>query len=253
MRDPDLTRALDAIETKDIAMPATQERTIVFWDRVAETPVSIPDSALTLSGFCDWTQSDDFPSTGRISFLDGEVFVDMSPEDLATHNQVRRGLYKGWERFLDQFDIAMLIVDGMLLLNDDANLGTEPDGLLCLYESIRTGRVEYREVVEGSDRAVEVRGTADLVAEVVSRSSVRKDTVTLMNLYYRAGISEYWLVDARKSDIDFRIFTRGQTEFVPVAADTDGFIKSSVLNHRFRLVRTRNPVNCWQYSLEFRA
>lgn len=33
--------------------------------------------------------SGEFPETGRICFLDGEVWVDMSMEQLYTHNQVK--------------------------------------------------------------------------------------------------------------------------------------------------------------------
>lgn len=234
-------------------MSVALEPTIQFWDRVTETPVGVPMSAFQLSGFREWAHSDGFPASGQVSFLNGEVFVDMSPEDLETHNKCKTGLTAGWYNFLTTFDVGEVISDGMLLLNDQANLGTEPDGLLCLYESIRSKRVQYTEVVEGSDRFVEVRGAPDLAAEVVSRSSVRKDTVTLMDLYYRAGISEHWLIDARRSEIDFRIFVRGENGFTPAEADQDGFVRSGVLNHWFCMTRTRTAVGYWRYALEFRA
>ena len=37
-----------------------------------------------------------------------------------------------------------------------------------------------------------------MTLEVVSSSSVRKDTVDLRDRYYKAGILEYWLVDTPK-------------------------------------------------------
>src|SRR6516162_9167145 len=51
--------------------------------------VTVPVSAGTLCGFvaCAWL--DDFPPSGRISFVDQEVFLDMSPEEIQTHNQVK--------------------------------------------------------------------------------------------------------------------------------------------------------------------
>ncbi len=233
-------------------MSAVSPRAIRFWDRLSETPIDVPLSALDLAGFREWAHSDEFPETGRVSFLNGEIFVDMSPEDLTTHNQVKLGLYSGWERHVDEFDVGEVIVDGMLLINEEADLGTVADGLLCLYESIRTGRVRYREVVEGSERYVEVTGSPDIAAEIVSRSSVRKDTIVLMDLYYKAGVSEYWLIDARRHEIEFRIFVRGAAAFEPVEADADGFLRSEVLQKSFRMTRRHNRVGHWRYTLEQR-
>lgn len=233
-------------------MPAITPRTIRFWDRDSETPVDVPESAFALDGFREWAHSDEFPETGRISFLDGEVCVDMSPEDLESHNKCKSGLYAGWNRFLDEFDVGDLICDGMLLVNEEARLGTEADGLICLYDSIRAGRVQYRERVEGSERYVEVTGSPDVAAEVVSRTSVRKDTIVLMDLYYRAGVSEYWLIDARRQEIDFRIHVRGPERFEPAPPDADSFIRSNVLGRSFRMTRQRNPVGGWRYTLEYR-
>lgn len=232
-------------------MPATAQRKTVFWDRRTETLFEVPESAHELEGFREWIHSIELPQCTRVSFLNGELQVDMSPESLETHNKCNRGLYAGWERCMAEEDVGELIVDGMLLINDDASLSTESDGMICLYESIRAGRVAYRERVDGSGRFVEVVGSPDVTAEIVSSSSVRKDTLILMDLYYVAGVGEYWLIDARKSEIDFRIYARGETAFVAVEPDAEGFSKSAVLNRRFRMTRTRNPVGGWRYTLEF--
>jgi hypothetical protein len=233
-------------------MLTTLGRTIQFWDRVSDTPVDVPLSALTLTGFREWAHSDEFPESGRVCYFGGEIFVDMSPENLETHNKCKRGLYAGWEQVLAEADIGELIVDGMLLVNEEADLGAEADGMICLYESLRAGRVSFRERVEGSERFVEVTGSPDITAEIVSNSSVRKDTVVLMDRYYQAGVTEYWLIDARKADVSFRIHARGATAFQEVAAEADGFIRSEVLGRSFRMTRRRNPVGGWRYSLEFR-
>lgn len=45
-----------------------------------------------------------------------------------------------------------------------------------------------------------VRGAPDLVIEIVSNSSRRLDRLTKLNLYQRAGVREYWIVDP-----DFRV------------------------------------------------
>ena len=45
----------------------------------------IPADAFTFEGFQKWVESGEFPETGRIDYLQGEIDVDMSPEDLYTH------------------------------------------------------------------------------------------------------------------------------------------------------------------------
>jgi hypothetical protein len=50
--------------------------TIVLYD----DEVRIPDGINTLAAFRRWAHSDDFPQSGRICFLDGRVWVDMSKE-----------------------------------------------------------------------------------------------------------------------------------------------------------------------------
>jgi len=54
---------------------------------------------------------------------------------------------------------------------------------------------------------LELEGTPDMVLEVVSASSVVKDTETLLQLYWQAGIPEYWLVDARGEALEFTVQT----------------------------------------------
>lgn len=235
-----------------IELPATQPIASEDRDESSRYCVRIPTTACTLNGFRDWADSDDYPQSGAISFLAGEVQIDMSPEDLTTHNQVKRGLYHGWERFLGDNDVGDFLVDGMLLISEEANLGTEPDGLLCLWSSLESGKVRFQEKVEGSGRLVEVAGAPDLAAEVVSRSSIHKDTVDLRELYYRAGVDEYWLIDARRAEISFQILARGESEFVSVPADLDGFMFSRVLQASFRMVRVRNRAGGWRYTLEYR-
>jgi len=51
--------------------------------------IRIPARAATLAGFRAWALSDEFPERGRFSFINGELFIDMSPEELETHNKVK--------------------------------------------------------------------------------------------------------------------------------------------------------------------
>jgi hypothetical protein len=52
---------------------------------IDEENLRIPEDALTFEGFERWIDSGEFPETGRIDYLEGDVEVGMSPEDLYTH------------------------------------------------------------------------------------------------------------------------------------------------------------------------
>src|SRR5579859_7557330 len=51
--------------------------------------VDLPSSAFSHAGFRAWAVSDDFPERGQISYLDGELFIDMSPEEIYAHGQLK--------------------------------------------------------------------------------------------------------------------------------------------------------------------
>src|SRR5687767_3682818 len=84
--------------------------------------VTVPSSVVDLESFRRWARSEEFPDTGRICFFDGEVWVDLSKEQIFTHNQVKGeftvvlgGLVRAEKR-------GRYYPDGILLTNADANL-----------------------------------------------------------------------------------------------------------------------------------
>src|SRR5439155_14706690 len=81
-------------------------------------------------------------------------------------------------------------------------LSTNPDGLAAQWSTLESGRVAFI-VRNGVRRAIE--GRPDWILEVLSDSSVKKDTETLRESYHRIEIPEYWLIDARGKEILFQI------------------------------------------------
>lgn len=216
---------------------------------VFEERVRVPADICTLREFRRWAHSDAFPESGRVSYLAGEVDIDMSPEELTTHNQAKTDVTGDLRALVRRFRRGNVFSDGALLVNEAADLSTEPDAMFCSVESYQSGRVKYVERREGSRRYIEVTGSPDLVIEVVSRTSVHKDTELLPPLYFAAGVSEYWIVDARRDELVFRVLTRGQGQFVETGADADGYRLSRVLGRRFQLVREPSPAGGYWYTL----
>ena len=100
-----------------------------------------------------------------------------------------------------------------------------------------------------ADRFVELEGGPELVVEIVSDASVGKDRRRLPPAYFAAGVTEFWLIDARGPELEFVIHHRGGSGFVPVTVGADGGQPSTVFSCGFRLIRGRNARGRYFYDL----
>src|SRR5262249_50842283 len=124
--------------------------------------------------------------------------------------------------------------DGMRWSCVEVDISVLPDGMFVSVESMRDANIKF---IEGSRAGfVEMVGVPDVVLEVLSDSSVKKDTKRLPVLYWQAGIKEYWLVDARRDRLQFTIFRHTKRGYVS-ARKVDGWMKSQVFGKEFRLTR----------------
>jgi Uma2 family endonuclease len=210
--------------------------------------VHIPPSVGDLDSFRRWARSEEFPETGRICYLSGEVWVDMSKEQFS-HNQVKGEIASVLTRLCKHAPAGRYFPDGYLLSNTVAELSTNPDGMFASVESLQTGVVRLIAGAEGG--FVELEGAPDMVLEVVSQSSVQKDTVVLRDLYWRPGVREYWLVDVRGEKLRFEILGRGGRGYV-TSRKSSGWIKSAVFGHSFRLTEKPDRLGYLEYTLTVR-
>jgi Uma2 family endonuclease len=97
----------------------------------------------------------------------------------------------------------------------------------------------------------ELQGSPDMVLEIVSRSSVNKDTETLKKVYWESGIREYWLVDARRDPISFTIFRLTSKGYV-AGRKSVGWVASKVFGKAFRLTLDTTARNKPQFTLDVR-
>src|SRR5882724_6954928 len=194
--------------------------------------VIIPDWVEDLDSFRRWRLSDDSPEKGEFAFLDTYLWVDLTMEEFLTHNQVKAAFDYAIMGVVNPASLGRYVPDRMMLTNTEANLNMEPDGLFFTWETLRSGRL--RLVERESQGIMELEGTPDQVLEVVSKTSVRKDTVLLRDLYFKAGIPEYWLVDVRDGALSFEILQRTSEGYVAAAA-VDGWVASKVFGKKFQL------------------
>jgi Uma2 family endonuclease len=211
--------------------------------------ISVPGWIVDINSFRRWIDGDDFPKEGRIWWLCGEVWADMSKEQIFTHNLVKTEYIAVLHGLSKREKSGMLFSDGILLSNFAADISGNPDALFLSNDTRRSDRIR---LIEGKERGyTELQGSPDMVLEILSDSSEQKDHVTLRQAYWEAGIREYWLVDARATPLSFDILYHTARGFA-TRRKKDGWVKSDVFGKSFRLTQSNSALGDPEYSLELR-
>jgi Uma2 family endonuclease len=138
-----------------------------------------------------------FPDDGkRHELIDGDHYVSPSPN--VRHQRVLMRLGFAIYNFVQEHrcgEVFFAPLDIVLSIHDVV----EPDLLFVSAE---------RAAIVGK---ANLRGAPELVAEVLSPSNRRYDEVLKRELYERAGIQEYWLVDPEADTV--KVFRRDGERF----------------------------------------
>ncbi len=214
---------------------------------LSDEGITIPHKARTAKGYLDWVHSDAYPRRGRITLLGKEIHLDMSPEEIQTHNELKTETYRivGSVNFKEKR--GKLYSDGVALDIPEV-VATEPDGMFVLWKTLKSGRVRLVPRKDRDREYIQLTGVPDWILEVVSRSSLRFDTEDLVEAYHRAGVSEYWLVNALGEEIDFRILLHAKKGYVP-APEKAGWQRSQIFERWFRFTRRVVDMDLWEYML----
>ncbi len=211
--------------------------------------VHVPVWVTDLELFRKWMHSEESPEKTPVFFLAGEVWIDMSKQQIFSHVRLKQRFFQVLGPLAQKGRLGDFLPDGLLLTNEEADLSGNPDGTFVSKESFREARVRLIEGAE--DGYVELEGSPDMVLEVVSDSSVEKDTEVLRELYWKAGIREYWLVDARGERLEFQILRHTTRGYTPVRKSA-GWLKSAVFCESFRLTRQLDDLGHPDFTLEVR-
>ncbi len=145
------------------------------------------DPALTPKERFTYRQYRTWPDSERWELIDGQAWA-MSPAPRRRHQEVSGALFRKIGNFLEgkpckvyeaPFDVLLPESD-----EDDDEVATvvQPDIAVFCDRSKLTERG--------------ARGAPDLVVEILSPSTSRKDLSEKFDRYQRAGVREYWVVDA---------------------------------------------------------
>ena len=138
----------------------------------------------------------------RYELIEGEP-VMMAPGPSSTHQDILGELFaqfhaylkgKRCKAYLSPFDVRLFEDSGDR--PTDVDTVVQPD-LMVVCDKDKVDR-------HG------VHGAPDLVIEILSPSTWRHDCLVKYNLYQRAGVQEYWIVDAEKQVVLVHTLEEGQ-------------------------------------------
>jgi Uma2 family endonuclease len=228
----------------------TQLITHIVTDHYLDPAPEVPNEVVDFASFREWTRSEQFPEQGRYTFYQDQLRIDLTMEQLFSHNDVKNALTRVLSSDLG-LAIGRYFSDGVRVNIPRAGLSVEPDALFIRYDTLRSQRVIQRPSARNIG-TVELEGPPDLVVEVVSDSSVSKDTIDLLRLYADSQIPEYWLIDARRMPVCFSIYQLHDGAYRLVPPIVEGWRSSAIFAHDFRLSITTDPLGLLVCRLEYR-
>jgi len=144
---------------------------------------------------------DDFvrlPEDGqRHELIDGEHFVTPSPNE--SHQRTSGNLHYAIRSWLEAHPIGRVYYAPFDVVFSDFDV-VEPD---LLYVS--------RERAAVALTPQHVRGVPELVVEIASKGTRKRDETVKRRLYERSGVTEYWVVDPANEVV--RVYSRTATGF----------------------------------------
>jgi Uma2 family endonuclease len=116
------------------------------------------------------------------------------------------------------------------------------------FQVVKLFQITAVTFVKGQSGYIEIDGTPDMTLEVVSTTSIKKDTIELRELYWKAGVREYWLINALGDDLQFDIFRRTRSGYVATQKRA-GWAKSKVFGQSFKLTSKPDELGYPEYTL----
>lgn len=151
----------------------------------------------------------------RYELYDGQLIPMQPPSPGASHQRESRKLLVLLNEFVERRKLGEVFAAPFDIIFDKKNTA-QPD--ILFVSNANAGRVQERGVF----------GAPDLVVEIVSPGSVRRDRYEKLALYARFGVKEYWILDRGNRSLEVLTLT-DEKYVVHSAAEETGHVTSKVL------------------------
>ncbi|MBF0607677.1 MAG: Uma2 family endonuclease [Candidatus Magnetobacterium sp. LHC-1] len=146
--------------------------------------------------------------------IEGEEIVGPSPFN--RHQSVVANLYDELRRYVKENDLGIVPFTPLDVILEEGVNRLQPDVMFIKKENLA--------IVQDW-----IRGVPDMVAEVVSKSSVVRDTITKKAIYQRYRVPEYWIVMPEYEAIEVFAIEQGVYELFSCAVES-GYVKSKIIH-----------------------
>lgn len=195
-------------ETLTAALESVIERLAPGWlaqradlhDRLLEALDADPDQVLRLMNyeeFLDWAIQNDIR---HAEWVDGKVFLMPSPP--LRHQQLALFLATLLYFYVTERALGELLIAPFQMRLIQPPRGREPDLLFIAKAHLDRLQKRYLD------------GPADLVVEIVSPDSGRRDREEKFAEYESAAIPEYWLIDPERKQAEFYQLVEGRYQLI---------------------------------------
>ena len=164
-----------------------------------------------------WTYQDykRLPDNGmRYEVIEGELY--MTPAPSTKHQRILLALVIRLSDYLKRHPLGELFFAPVDVRMGNLANPVQPDLLFIARDRLNIVKEDY------------IDGAPDLIAEALSPGSQSYDRRTKFNLYARAGVKEYWLIDPQSCVVEIYVL-RGQA-YAPLGDfNSDQLLRSEIL------------------------
>jgi Uma2 family endonuclease len=134
------------------------------------------------------------PEGVRAELIEGELY--MSPSPTFRHQQILARIYRALDDFVRKRTIGVVCFAPL-----DVHL---PSGDIVQPDLVFVSNA-HRDAIQDW-----IRGTPDLIVEVVSAAGAERDRIVKRDLYARNGVPEYWIVDGEERTVEVLELSSGR-------------------------------------------
>lgn len=156
-------------------------------DQVRENAAAFSAPSGKRYTYADYLKLDD---DSRYELVEG-VLV-MVPAPGTQHQLITGRLFRLMADFVERHNLGMVFVAPTEVYLDEHNT-VQPDVLYIATERL------------GTITETNIQGAPDLVVEVLSPATARRDRLEKSRTYLKYGVKEYWLVDPRDRLVEVRV------------------------------------------------
>lgn len=140
----------------------------------------------TFADYLTWDENE------LIEIINGETFMMATPSRI--HQKISGELFRQFANYLEGKKCEVYSAPfGVRLFEQDGNSSEDVDTVVEPDISVVCDR--------GKLDKHGCKGAPDLIVEILSPSSLRHDRLVKLNLYQRAGVREYWIVDPENRSV----------------------------------------------------